>query len=314
MSFPLVGNPFENKKDSGQARMTSKKKKTISGKIGKKKQYFFHMKKLGLIAGAGELPIAVATDARSQGYKVMAVALEPLADKTLSSYVDEIKWVNVGKFGKLIDSLKDYGIKEAVMAGKVSKTLLYKSKITPDLRAVKLLFSLKDKKDDSILLAITKELEEEGIHLLDITRFSRSIITPDGILTKNKPTDDEWKDIRFGWKIAREIGRLDIGQTVVVRNQAVMAVEAIEGTDEAIKRGGKLAGPGAVIVKVSKPNQDMRFDVPVVGLTTLKAMIDVGAKVLAVESGKSIILNREKIVEDSKKAGISIVGYSGKSP
>ena len=271
------------------------------------------MKKLGLIAGTGELPIAVASDARSQGYKVMAVALEPLADKTLSSYVDEIKWVNVGKLGKLIDSLKDYGIKEAVMAGKVSKTLLYKSKIRPDLRAVKLLFSLKDKKDDSILLAITKELEEEGIHLLDITRFSRSIITPDGILTKNKPTDDEWKDIRFGWKIAREIGRLDIGQTVVVRNQAVMAVEAIEGTDEAIKRGGKLAGPGAVIVKVSKPNQDMRFDVPVVGLTTLKAMIDVGAKVLAVESGKSIILNREKIIEDSKKAGISIVGYSGKT-
>jgi hypothetical protein len=271
------------------------------------------MKKLGLIAGTGELPIAVASDARSQGYKVMAVALEPLADKTLSSYVDEIQWVNVGKLGKLIDSLKDFGIKEAVMAGKVSKTLLYKSKITPDLRAVKLLFSLKDKKDDSILLAITKELEEEGIHLLDITRFSRSIITPDGILTKNKPTDDEWKDVQFGWKIAKEIGRLDIGQTVVVRNQAVMAVEAIEGTDEAIKRGGKLAGPGAVIVKVSKPNQDMRFDVPVVGLTTLKAMIDVGAKVLAVESGKSIILNREKIIEDSKKAGISIVGYSGKT-
>jgi DUF1009 family protein len=199
------------------------------------------------------------------------------------------------------------------MAGKVSKTLLYKSRIRPDLRAVKLLFSLKDKKDDSILLAITKELEEEGIHLLDITRFSRGIITPDGILTNNKPTDDEWKDVQFGWKIAKEIGRLDIGQTVVVKNQAVMAVEAIEGTDEAIKRGGKLAGSGAVIVKVSKPNQDMRFDVPVVGLTTLKAMIDVGAKVLAVESEKSIILNREKIIEDSKKAGISIVGYSGKS-
>ena len=292
----------------------SKNKKTIQAEIDKKEPYFLCMKKLGLIAGAGELPIAVATDARSQGYKVMAVALEPLADKTLSSYVDEIKWVNVGKFGKLIDSLKDYGIKEAVMAGKVSKTLLYKSKITPDLRAVKLLFSLKDKKDDSILLAITKELEEEGIHLLDITRFSRGIITPDGILTNNKPTDDEWKDVQFGWKIAKEIGRLDIGQTVVVKNQAVMAVEAIEGTDEAIKRGGKLAGPGAVIVKVSKPNQDMRFDVPVVGLTTLKAMIDVGAKVLAVESEKSIILNREKIIEDSKKAGISIVGYSGKSP
>lgn len=269
------------------------------------------MKKLGLIAGTGELPIAIANEAKALGYTVIAIALEPLADKSLSSYVDEIKWINIGKFGKLIDSLKDYGIKEAVMAGKVSKTLLYKSKITPDLRAVKLLFSLKDKRDDSIMLAITKELEDEGIHLLDITRFSKSILTPDGVLTKNKPTEDEWKDIAFGWKIAKEIGRLDIGQTVVVKNQAVMAVEAIEGTDEAIKRGGRLAGEGAVVVKVSKPNQDMRFDVPVVGSTTLKAMVEVGARILSIESKKSIILNRDKIIEESKKAGISIVGYSG---
>jgi UDP-2,3-diacylglucosamine hydrolase len=292
----------------------NKNKKTISDEIGKKEPYFLCMKKLGLIAGAGELPIAVASDARSQGYQVIAVALEPLADKTLTSCVDEIKWVNVGKLGKLIDSLKDFGIKEAVMAGKVSKTLLYKSKISPDLRAVKLLFSLKDKKDDSILLAITKELEDEGIHLLDITRFSSGLLMPDGVITKRKPSGDEWKDIEFGWKVAKEIGRLDIGQTVVVKNQAVMAVEAIEGTDEAIRRGGKLSGGDAVVVKVSKPNQDMRFDVPTVGLDTLKAMIDVGAKVLAVESGKSIILNREKMIEDSKKAGISVVGYSGEDP
>jgi len=269
------------------------------------------MKRLGLIAGTGELPIAVAQEAHSLGYKVMAVALEPLADKALSSYVDVIKWVNVGKFGKLIDSLKNYGVKEAVMAGKVTKTLLYKSKIMPDLRAVKLLFSLKDRKDDSILLAITKELEEEGITLLDITLFSSKLLTPEGVLTKDRPTEDEWKDIEFGWKIAKEIGRLDIGQTVVVKNQAVMAIEALEGTDEAIKRGGRLAGSGAVVVKVSKPNQDMRFDVPVVGLDTLRAMIEVGARVLSVESKKSIILNRDAIIEESKKAGISIVGYVG---
>lgn len=269
------------------------------------------MKILGLIAGTGDLPMAIASEAKSQGYTVVAIALEPLADKTLSSYVDEIKWVNVGKIGKLIDSLKDYGIKEAVMAGKVSKTLLYKSKITPDLRAVKLLFSLKNRSDDSILLAVAKELEKEGIHLLNITSFSSGILTPGGVLTKDSPTDEEWKDIEFGWKIAKEIGRLDIGQTVVVKNQAVMAVEAIEGTDEAIKRGGRLAGEGAVVVKVSKPNQDMRFDVPVVGLTTLKAMVEVGARVLSVESKKSIILNRDKIIDESIKAGISIVGYSG---
>jgi hypothetical protein len=270
------------------------------------------MKKLGIIAGAGELPVAVASDARSQGYEVIAVALEPLAEKTLPSFVDEVKWINVGKFGKLIDTLKECGIKEAVMAGKVSKTLLYKSKITPDLRAVKLLFSLKDKKDDSILLAIAKELEEEGIQLLDITRFCSGLLMPEGIISKRKPSHDEWKDIHFGWKIAKEMGRLDIGQTVIVKNQAVMAVEAIEGTDEAIKRGGKLAGPGAVVVKVSKPDQDMRFDVPAVGIKTLQSMLDAGAKVLAVESEKSILLNRTAMVEEAKKAGISLLGYSGK--
>jgi DUF1009 family protein len=270
----------------------------------------FHMKKLGLIAGTGELPIAVAQEARSKGYKVFAIALDPLADESLSSYVDEIKWVNVGKFGEIINSLKKYGLKEAVMAGKVSKSLLYKSTIKPDMKAVKLLFSLKDRSDDSILMAITKELEKEGISLLDITLFSSGLLTPHGVLTKRNPTKDEWKDIAFGWRVAKEIGRLDIGQTVVVKNQAVMAVEAIEGTDEAIKRGGRLAGKGAVVVKVSKPNQDRRFDVPVVGLNTLKAMVEAGATVLSVESKNSIFLNRDKIIEESNKAGISVIGYT----
>ena len=268
-------------------------------------------KKLGLIAGMGELPIAVAGEAKSQGYTICAIALEPLADKSLSSHVDEIKWVNVGKLGTLINSLKKSGIKEAVMAGKVSKTLLYKSKITPDLRAVKLLFTLKDRRDDSILLAIAKELADEGIELLDITLFSTGLLMPEGVLTKNKPSNDEWKDIEFGWKMAKEIGRLDIGQTVVVKDRAVMAVEAIEGTDEAIKRGGKLAGEGAVVVKVSKPNQDMRFDVPAVGLQTLSAMQEVKARVLCVEAKKSLILNKDKLLEEARIAGISIVGYSG---
>lgn len=269
------------------------------------------MKKLGLIAGKGELPKAVASEAKAQGYTVIAIALEPLADKSLSSYVDEIKLVNVGKFGKIIDSMQAYGIKKAVMAGKVSKTLLYKSNITPDMRAVKLLFSLKDRSDDSILIAITKELEKEGFQLLDIIRFCSRLLTPDGVLTKRRPTNEEWKDIAFGWKVAKEIGRLDIGQTVVVKNQAVMAVEAIEGTDEAIKRGGWLAGGEAVVIKVSKPNQDMRFDVPAVGLDTLHAMVEAGVRVLSVESKNSIFLDKEKLIKESNKAGISIVGYAG---
>jgi len=269
------------------------------------------MKKIGLIAGTGELPIAIANEARSLGYTVIAIALEPLADESLSSYVDEIKWVNVGKLGKILDTLKRHDLREVVMAGKVSKTLLYKSKITPDLRAMKLLLSLRDRSDDSVLLAITKELEKEGIRLLDIPRFSSGLVAPQGVLTQERPTKNDMKDIEFGWKIAKEMGRLDIGQTVVVKDQAVMAIEAIEGTDEAIRRGGKLAGEGAVVVKVSKPRQDMRFDVPVVGPDTLKSMREVNARVLAVESGKSIILNKDRVIKESGKSGIVIVGYSG---
>ncbi len=267
------------------------------------------MKKLGLIAGMGELPKAIAAEAQALGYTVFSVALTPLAEKSLSSHVDEIQWVNIGKFGKIIDTLKKNKIKEAVMVGKVPKSLLYKSKIIPDLRAIKLLFSLKDRSDESILQAIAKELEKEGVHLLTITSLSARLLTPEGILAGAKPTEDEWKDISFGWKIAKEMGRLDIGQTVVVKNQAVMAVEAIEGTDEAIKRGGNLAGEGAVIVKVSKPNQDMRFDVPTVGSRTLKVMREVRARVLAVEAKKSIILNKDRLIEESNMAGITIVGY-----
>ena len=268
-------------------------------------------KKLGLIAGKGDLPMAVAGEAKAKGYSVIAFGLESLADESLGSYVDEMKWINVGKFGKLIDGLKKSGVKEAVMAGKVSKTLLYKSKITPDLRAVKLLFSLKDRKDDSILLALADELAKEDITLLDITMFSRELLMPEGVLTKSRPSEDEWKDIKFGWEIAKEIGRMDIGQTVVVKDLAVMAIEAIEGTDEAIRRGGKLAGKGAVVVKVSKPNQDMRFDVPTVGVQTVLAMREVKARVLCVEPQKSLVLNRERLIEEAKKADIAILGYSG---
>jgi DUF1009 family protein len=267
---------------------------------------------IGLIAGKGELPKAIAAEAKTKGFRVMAVALEHLADKTLASHVDEIKWVNVGKLGKIIDSLKNSGVTKAVMAGKVPKSLLYKGNITPDLRAMKLLFTLKDRSDDSILLAITKELEKDGVILLSTTDFCADMLTPEGVLTEEGPTEDEWQDISFGWKIAKEMGRLDIGQTVVVKSRAVMAVEAIEGTDEAIKRGGFYADEGAVVVKISKPNQDMRFDVPVVGLDTLRAMVEARARVLAVEARKSILLQKERLLREAEEAGISVVGYCGK--
>lgn len=266
------------------------------------------MKKIGLIAGLGELPKALALEARTKGFHVTAVGLEPLADRGLAACVDDMRWVNVGKLGEVIGTLKKAGIKEAVVAGKVPKALLYKSRITPDLRAMKLLFTLKDRSDDSIMLAITKELRKDGIKLLNTTDFCSEMLTPEGILTENRITEEEWKDIRFGWKIAKEIGRVDIGQTVVVKSRAVMAVEAIEGTDETIRRGGHYANGGAVVVKVSKPAQDLRFDVPVVGSDTLKAMAESGARVLAVEAGNSILLYRDSFLREAEASGISVAG------
>lgn len=267
------------------------------------------MKTLGLISGMGELPKAIAAGARAKGFRVVAIALEPFADRSLSSFVDEIKWVNVGRLGEIIDSLKSVGVKDAVMAGKIPKSLLYKNRVMPDLRAMKLLFTLKDRSDEAVLLAIAAELQKDGINILDSMDFCSEILTPESILTGSGISEDEWKDIHFGYKMAKEIGRLDIGQTVVVKNQAVMAVEAIEGTDEAIKRGGSYANGGAVVVKMSKPDQDLRFDVPVVGLDTLKTMIEVKARVLVLEAGKSILLQKDEFIRLAEDAGISVVGY-----
>ncbi|MFO0751893.1 MAG: UDP-2,3-diacylglucosamine diphosphatase LpxI [Thermodesulfovibrionales bacterium] len=266
---------------------------------------------IGIIAGTGALPLIIAHDAKARGYRVVTAAIEDLAPADMEEASDETRWVNAGKLGDLIGFFKKNKVEEIILAGKVPKSLLYKSKITPDLRAVKVLLSLKDKSDDSILNAITKELEGEGMRILDTAAFSRHLLTPEGVLTEDPPSRDEWKDIEFGWNIAREIGRLDIGQTVVIKDRAVMAVEAIEGTDEAIRRGGKWAGDGAVVVKVSKPQQDMRLDVPVIGLDTLRAMLDAGARVLAVEAQRSIILQREKVAAEASDAGISLVGYRG---
>jgi DUF1009 family protein len=267
------------------------------------------MKKLGLIAGYGKLPFAVAAEARAKGYRVVAVGLEPVADRTLASAADEITWINVGRLGSIIAALKKAEVTEAVMAGKVPKSLIYEGKIMPDLRAVKVLLTLKDRSDDSILLAIARELEQDGITLLNTTDFSSGLLAPEGVLSRHTPSKKEWEDIEFGFRIAKEMGRLDIGQTVIVKDRAVMAVEAIEGTDEAIRRGGKLAGPGAVVVKVSKPQQDMRFDVPAVGMDTLEAMIEVKARVLAVEKDKSILLDKAEMLKKAAKSKISLVGY-----
>ncbi len=265
------------------------------------------MKKIGIIAGKGTLPVSIAHEAKRQGYEVVIIGLDPIADSLNGSF-DKVYRINVGKFGKLIDTLKKEGITQVIMAGKVSKTLLYKSKLIPDMRAIKVLMKLPDRKDDTILQAITDELESEGIRLLETATFSKELFITEGTLTKRKPSKDEKSDIHFGVNIAKEIGRLDIGQTVVVKDRAVMAVEAIEGTDEAIKRGGQLAGKGAVVVKVAKPQQDMRYDVPVIGMETLKTMKEVKATVLAAEADRTIIVDKEAVIKFANKNRISIVG------
>ncbi|HEC97189.1 MAG TPA: LpxI family protein [Nitrospirae bacterium] len=265
------------------------------------------MKKIGIISGKGELPGLLAMEAKRIGYYVVMIALDPIAGP-MDGCADEVKRINVGRLGEIIKTLKTSGVQEAIMAGKVSKSLIYQSKITPDMRAVKLLFTLKDRKDDTILQAITDEIESEGIRMMKTTDFAGDILMPAGLLTKRETTPAEDKDIAFGLGIAKEIGRVDIGQTVVVKGRAVMAVEAIEGTDEAIRRGGRLAGDGAVIVKVSKPQQDMRYDVPVVGLDTLRAMIEVRASVLAVEAGRALIIQRQEMISMANEAGLSIMG------
>ncbi|MGW8271846.1 MAG: LpxI family protein [Thermodesulfovibrionales bacterium] len=271
------------------------------------------MKKLGLIAGSGNLPMVVAREARQKGHTLFAVGLSPLADEQLSDVVDEVEYINVGKLGRIIDALKNAGVSEAVMAGKVPKTLLYKSKIIPDLRAIKVLLSLKDRRDDTIMIAIVEELQREGITLLNTTSFTESLMAKEGVMTKKKPTRFQRDDVSFGFPVAKKIGGLDIGQSIVVKDRAVMAVEAIEGTDEAIRRGGRLCGDGAVVIKVAKIGQDLRFDVPAVGMTTISAMREVKAAVLALEADATIIVDKLNVLREADSAGISVLGVGASS-
>ncbi|KAF0181809.1 MAG: hypothetical protein FD164_1501 [Nitrospirae bacterium] len=265
---------------------------------------------IGIIAGSGELPLVIAEDARARGYRVVVAALEHLAVPDLEKIADSFCWLNVGKLGSLIEYLQKKGVQQAIMAGKVPKSLMFEGRITPDLRAMKLLFTLKDRTDDGILNALTAELLKEGISIIDTAAFSPGLLMTEGVITRSRPSKDQWKDIAFGWTIAKGIGGMDIGQTVVVKDKAVMAVEAIEGTDEAILRGGAYAHGGAVVVKVSKPQQDLRLDVPVIGMTTIETMMSAGAVVLALEAGRSIIVKKQDLVSRADQAGIIIVGVS----
>ncbi|MCK5657100.1 MAG: UDP-2,3-diacylglucosamine diphosphatase LpxI, partial [Deltaproteobacteria bacterium] len=264
------------------------------------------MKTIGLIAGGGQFPILFARAARQNGVKVVAVALKGEADELLESEVDVCSWVSLGKLGRMIETFQKAQVTEVAMAGAVAKTKLF-SKIRPDWKAVRLLARMLHKKDDAILRAFTEELEAHGIKVRPSTLFLPELLAPPGILTRRRPNARERRDINFGWNLAKEIGKLDIGQCILVRDQAVLAVEAIEGTDETIRRGGRLGKSEVVVVKVCKPNQDLRFDVPAVGIQTIKTMKEVGASVLVVEADRTLMFDREKMIQAADDARIAIL-------
>jgi DUF1009 family protein len=263
----------------------------------------------GLIAGNGRFPFLVLEGARSQGIDMTVVAIKEEADPELGARAKSLHWVSLGELSKTIDLLHKEGVKQAVMAGQVKHTKIFSS-IRPDWKLAKLLFALPRKNTDALIGAVAKVLEEEGIQLVDSTHFLKPLVPEAGVLTKRAPNESEAADIAYGLVVARQIAGMDIGQTVVISDKACVAVEAMEGTDEAIERAARLAnGRQLVVVKVSKPKQDMRFDVPVVGLPTIQQMRTCGVTALAVDAGRTLFFDREKLVELANQAGIAIQAF-----
>ncbi|MCE9537288.1 MAG: UDP-2,3-diacylglucosamine diphosphatase LpxI [Nitrospirae bacterium] len=263
--------------------------------------------RIGLIAGNGRFPIIFADNARKLGYHVSAVAHEGETEPELAGHVDRIHWIKIGQLNKLIKAFKEDNVHQTVMLGGIKKTHIF-STVRPDFRTLALAARVALWKDDDILRELAKELEQEGIAICESTFGLEGILVEEGPLTERIPSEKEWADIRYGWEVAHDIGRLDIGQCVVIKDRVVVAVEAVEGTDGAIKRGGDLAKEGAVVVKRSKPQQDLRFDLPAVGPRTIDVMASVKASVLAIEAGRTILLDREIVLEKARSARIAIVG------
>jgi len=271
---------------------------------------------LGLIAGRGRFPLEVARALRRRGERVAAVAFKNETDPALEAEVDALEWVYLGELGRLVEGLRGAGAREAVMAGKIPKVRLYGDlgALRPDPRALALLARLADRKDDTILRAIAAELEAEGVRLRTQPEVAPELFAGPGPLGSRRPSAAEAADVAFAWPIAKALGGLDIGQTVAVRDRAVLAVEAIEGTDAAIARAGAMASGGIVVVKVAKPDQDLRFDMPAIGLDTLKALREARAAVLAFEAGRTVVLDREELAREADALGIAVVGVAPEGP
>jgi DUF1009 family protein len=268
--------------------------------------------KLGLIAGNGRFPFLVLDAARGAGHDVTVVAIKEeatseLADAAARPPAASLHWVSLGQLGKCISALKNAGVREAVMAGQVKHTKLF-SDIVPDMTLLGVLMRLKSKNTDALIAGVADALRDHGINLLDSTAFLTPLLARAGVLTRRAPTEDELHDLEFGGRMADALAATDVGQTVAVKSAAVVAVEAMEGTDAVIARAGQLAGAGTRVIKVAKPNQDMRFDVPVIGVPTIVAMKMAGATALSVDAGKTLMIDGDAIIKAADEAGICIVG------
>ena len=268
-----------------------------------------HPEKIGVIAGSGQFPLLFIKAAKAAGRVVAVVAHKGETLPEVAAAADTTCWVKLGQLGKIIKFFHDEGVGETVFLGAITKTQIFKD-VFPDLKGLTLWNKIDTRQDDAILRAVASVLEQEGIKVLESTLYLRHLLFPGGVLTKKKPNLEQRLDIEFGWRNARAIGQLDIGQCVVVRNLSVLAVEAIEGTDATILRGGGLAREKAVVVKVKKPSQDFRFDLPATGLKTVETLASVKGAVLAVEAGQSLLFDREIMVAAADKAGIVVVGVS----
>ncbi|SMC38698.1 LpxI family protein [Sporomusa malonica] len=264
------------------------------------------MNTIGLIAGVGRLPVEFARAARGMGFAVVAIAVAPGVDDELAQAADRCYAVGLGELDKLLATLKQEAVNQVTLLGKVTKEHLFSGAARPDARMQRLLAGLKDLNDDTVMLALVREFAGEGIGVLDQTELIRQLMPTAGILTKRQPSPEEQGDMEFGLTMARQIGGLDIGQTVVVKNRAVLAVEAIEGTDACIRRGGQLGRGGVIVAKAAKPQQDLRFDVPSVGPDTLKAMIEIGAAALVIEAGKTLLVDKQQVIDLADNNGIAI--------
>lgn len=266
------------------------------------------MPTLGIIAGGGNFPVTVALTAKERGYNVIGIGFLSDTDSSFPSHCDAFSWLRLGQLGKMLSFLKRHHVDEVVMAGPINKPRALD--LRPDWRAARLLLNLHTKGDDILLRAVTTEIEREGMKVVAPHHFTPGLLTPSGVLTQRPPTERELSDMLLGWQISEQIGQFDIGQCLVIRAGIVLAVEAIEGTNAAIERGGSIGGPGAIVIKRRKPNQDARLDLPAAGLQTLQTMHTVGASCLVLESHASLFFDKSTALEFANRHNICILGHS----